>query len=69
MATTSTFQVEGMTCGHCISSVQSEVSAIAGVTAVDVDLATGRVTVTSDAAIDPDAVRAAVEDAGYELVT
>ncbi len=69
MATRSTFQVEGMTCGHCVSSVQSEVSAIAGVTAVDVDLATGRVTVTSDAAIDPDAVRAAVEGAGYELVT
>jgi copper ion binding protein len=69
MATTSTFQVEGMTCGHCVSSVRSEVSTIAGVRAVDVDLATGRVTVTSDAPIDPDAVRAAVDEAGYEVVT
>ena len=68
MATTSTFQVEGMTCGHCVSSVQSEVSTIEGVTAVDVDLATGQVTVTSDTPIDAAAVSAAVEEAGYEVV-
>lgn len=68
MATTSTFQVEGMTCGHCVSSVQSEVSTIEGVTAVDVDLATGQVTVTSDTPIDDNAVAAAVEEAGYEVV-
>jgi copper ion binding protein len=66
---TTTFQVEGMSCGHCVSSVQSEVSTIAGVTAVDVDLATGHVTVTSDVPIDADAVRAAVDEAGYEVVT
>jgi copper ion binding protein len=69
MATTSTFQVAGMTCGHCVSSVQSEVSSIDGVTDVDVDLATGRLTVTSDMPVDPDAVRSAVEEAGYEVVT
>ncbi len=69
MAITSTFQVEGMSCGHCVSSVQAEVSAIAGVSAVAVDLATGEVTVTSDAAIDGDAVRAAVEEAGYALTS
>jgi copper chaperone len=68
MATTSTFQVEGMSCGHCVNSVQSEVSTIEGVTAVDVDLATGQVTVTSDTPIDPDAVSVAVEEAGYEVV-
>jgi copper chaperone len=69
MATTSTFQVAGMTCGHCVSSVESEVSAIDGVQTVDVDLASGRLTVTSDTPVDPDAVRSAVEEAGYEVVT
>lgn len=68
MATTSTFQVQGMSCGHCVTSVQSEVSAVEGVTAVDVDLTTGQVTVTSETAIDPNAVSAAVEEAGYEVV-
>lgn len=68
MATTSTFQVQGMSCGHCASSVEAEVKAIDAVTAVDVDLATGQVTVTSDAPIDSAAVRAAVEEAGYEVV-
>lgn len=69
MATTSTFQVEGMTCGHCVSSVESEVSTVEGVTAVDVDLASGQVTVTSNTPIDAHAVSAAVEEAGYEVVT
>ncbi len=68
MATTSTFQVEGMTCAHCVTSVQTEVSTIDGVTAVDVDLATGQVTVTSNTQIDPNAVSVAVEEAGYEVV-
>lgn len=68
MATTSTFHVEGMSCGHCVNSVQSEVSTIDGVTAVDVDLATGQVTVTSETPIDTDAVTTAVEEAGYEVV-
>lgn len=68
MATTSTFQVQGMSCGHCVNSVQSEVSAIDGVTAVDVDLTTGQVTVTSDTPIDPNAVTSAVAEAGYEVV-
>lgn len=66
--TTSTFQVRGMSCSHCVGSVQAEVSAIAGVRSVDVDLATGRVSVASDAPIDAAAVRAAVEEAGYEVV-
>jgi copper ion binding protein len=68
MATTSTFQVAGMTCGHCVSSVRAEVSSIDGVTAVDVDLASGWLTVISDTPVDPDAVRSAVEEAGYEVV-
>lgn len=67
--TTATFRVDGMTCGHCVSSVQNEVSSIPGVTSVDVDLTAGHVTVTSDSSIDSDAVRSAVEEAGYEVVT
>lgn len=65
------FLVEGMTCGHCVSSVKEEVGAIAGVEAVEVVLKKGgasRVTVSSTGPLDPDAVRAAVEEAGYQLV-
>ena len=65
---TATFTVVGMTCGHCVTSVTEEVSAVAGVTAVDVDLASGGLTVTCEEPVDDDAVRAAVEEAGYELV-
>jgi copper ion binding protein len=65
---TSTYTVKGMTCGHCVNSVQTEVGALAGVNQVDVDLATGAVTVTSEQPLEVDAVRAAVEEAGYELV-
>jgi copper chaperone len=64
----STFTVKGMTCGHCVSSVTEEVSAISGVRQVGVDLSTGKVTITSDAPVAEDAVRAAVTEAGYELV-
>jgi copper ion binding protein len=64
----STYTVKGMTCGHCVSSVTEEVSQISGVQNVDVHLPTGKVTVTSDAPVSEDAVRAAVTEAGYELV-
>ncbi|MBG0831706.1 heavy-metal-associated domain-containing protein [Planomonospora sp. ID67723] len=66
---TTTYTVAGMTCGHCVSSVTEEVGAVPGVTGVDVDLAAGRVSVDSDGPIDPAAVAAAVEEAGYEVVT
>jgi len=52
---TSTYAVAGMTCEHCVRSVTEEVSEVPGVTAVEVDLAGGRVTVRGDA--DDDAVR------------
>ena len=65
--TIATYTVTGMTCGHCVSAVTEEVTQVPGVTAVDVDLASGRLTVTSDAPVDDDAVRAAVDEAGYEL--
>ncbi|WP_324273412.1 heavy-metal-associated domain-containing protein [Blastococcus brunescens] len=64
---TSTYSVVGMTCGHCVSAVTEEVSQVPGVTAVDVDLASGGLTITGDAPVDEDAVRAAVEEAGYEM--
>ena len=66
-ANKATYTVTGMTCAHCVSSVSSEVGQLAGVSAVDVDLATGSVTVTSDHPVDRDVVRAAVEEAGYAL--
>ena len=67
MSTTNTWTVTGMTCGHCVASVTEEVTEIDGVEKVDVDLATGAVTVTSTEPLEDDAVRAAVEEAGYQL--
>ena len=62
-----TYTVQGMTCGHCVSSVKEEVSEVAGVTNVEVDLATGLLTVDSDGPIDAAKIVAAVEEAGYEV--
>lgn len=64
------FLVTGMTCGHCVSSVTEEVGAIDGVESVEVVLKKGgasRVTVTAAGPIDAEAVRAAIEEAGYQL--
>jgi copper chaperone CopZ len=61
-----TYVVQGMTCSHCALSVREEVSEVAGVAAVDVDLASGRLSV-SGSGVDPRAVRAAVAEAGYEV--
>jgi copper ion binding protein len=67
--TTTTYQVKGMTCGHCVSAVSEELRRIDGVSDVEVDLATGNVVVSSEAPIEDEAVRAAVDEAGYEVVT
>jgi copper chaperone len=64
---TTTWSVTGMTCGHCVASVTEEVSQVPGVTAVEVELASGGLTVISEAPVDEAAVRAAVEEAGYEV--
>ncbi|QXC60627.1 cation transporter [Aquihabitans sp. G128] len=64
-----TYKVQGMTCGHCVNSVATEIRRIDGVTAVEVDLATGTVIVSSSGPIEDDTVRAAVDEAGYEVVT
>ncbi|WP_043619500.1 heavy-metal-associated domain-containing protein [Nonomuraea candida] len=65
---TATYTVKGMTCGHCVSSVKEEVGGVAGVTAVEVDLASGLLTVDSDGPVDAAEIVAAVEEAGYEVV-
>jgi copper chaperone CopZ len=57
-----------MTCDHCVLSVREEVGEIPGVTSVDVDLASGRMTITGQGYSD-EAVRAAVAEAGYEVVS
>ena len=66
--TTTTFTVQGMTCEHCVRAVTEEVSKIAGVTDVAVDLESGKVTLASEHPVDQEAVRSAVDEAGYELV-
>ena len=67
MSTTSTYTVTGMTCSHCVASVRDEVTKVDGVSAVDVELATGTVIVQSEGPVDRAAVVAAVEEAGYEV--
>lgn len=64
---TSTYTVTGMTCGHCVGSVQKEIGKIDGVTSVDVDLASGLVKIDSAAELADADVIAAVDEAGYEV--
>ena len=61
-----TYTVQGMTCEHCRASVTEEVAEVDGVTAVDVDLSSGRLTVAGDV-LDDAAIRDAVAEAGYEV--
>ena len=65
--TTTTYQVTGMTCDHCVRAVTTELVLLAGVRSVDVDLEQGAVTVTSDGPLDLDQVRQAIDEAGYAL--
>ena len=67
MSTTEEFTVTGMTCGHCVAAVKEEVSKLPGVTGVDVDLATGAVTVESASGVDRDQFVAAIDEAGYAV--
>ena len=63
-----TINVSGMTCGHCVSAVTMELSLLPSVTEVDVDLESGQVTITSDAALEQAQLATAIDEAGYELV-
>ncbi|MEY2964787.1 MAG: heavy-metal-associated domain-containing protein [Candidatus Nanopelagicales bacterium] len=67
MITTTTYRVSGMTCDHCVRAVTTELVLLPGVRSVDVDLAEGAVTVTSDGPLDLEDVREAVDEAGYAL--
>jgi copper chaperone len=67
MSQTVTYTVPGMSCDHCKHAVTSELSAVAGVADVDVDLGTKLVKVTGED-LDDKALRAAIEEAGYEAV-
>lgn len=70
MSHTTVVDVLGMTCGHCIKAVTREVSALGGVRDVHVVLRPDRpstVTVASDRALDEDALRTAVDEAGYQV--
>ncbi|MFE1315405.1 MULTISPECIES: heavy-metal-associated domain-containing protein [unclassified Streptomyces] len=64
---TAVYKVTGMSCGHCEGSVSSEISQIPGVSSVKAVASTGEVTVVSEAPLDDEAVRAAVDEAGFEL--
>ncbi|MCX7522254.1 heavy metal-associated domain-containing protein [Microbacterium sp. STN6] len=66
--TTTEFTVTGMSCGHCERAIRDEVTAVPGVTGVEVSAATGTLQVTSDVAVDDRAVLAAVDEAGYSAV-
>lgn len=69
MATTRTITVTGMTCGHCVAAVQGQIGKLPGVTGVEVDLGSGRVTIESDAPVADADVAAAVDEAGYEVAS
>ncbi|MFF3844595.1 heavy-metal-associated domain-containing protein [Streptomyces sp. NPDC002328] len=65
---TTVFKVSGMSCGHCEGAVSGEISELPGVSSVQAVASSGEVTVVSAAALDEEAVRAAVDEAGFELV-
>ncbi|NYI08183.1 heavy-metal-associated domain-containing protein [Allostreptomyces psammosilenae] len=67
-AETTTYRIEGMTCGHCANAVTTELSALDAVATVEVDVAAGTATVTSSGPLPEQAVREAVDEAGYTLV-
>jgi copper ion binding protein len=66
---TETYSVTGMTCEHCIRAISAEVGAVPGVTAVDVDLTVGKVTISSEQPVSVANIREAVEEAGYSLAS
>ncbi len=69
--TTTTITITGMTCGHCVSAVKSELSDLAGVGSVDVDLVNGGAStavISSEGPLDPASIDDAVAEAGYTVV-
>ncbi|MFJ9777494.1 heavy-metal-associated domain-containing protein [Kitasatospora sp. NPDC101157] len=68
MSSTITYTVSGMSCGHCEKAISEELSTLAGVTDVAADAQAGTVTVSSAAPLEEEQIRAAIDEAGYELV-
>lgn len=64
---TTSHTVVGMTCEHCVRAVTEEVGSLDGVIGVEVDLASGRVTVESEQPVEDAAFAEAVAEAGYEV--
>ena len=69
MSVETTLEVVGMTCGHCVTAVRDELLTLDGARDVRVELDSGRAHVISDGPLDPDAVAAAIDEAGYELAS
>ena len=69
MSVTSEYSVSGMHCHHCVSSVTEEVSTVSGVTDVKVDLDSGQLIVISDTELPFESIEAAVDEAGYSVLT
>ena len=67
MAETVLYVVPGMTCDHCVNAVRGELSSVAGVAGVEIDLGTKAVRVSGEG-LDDAALRAAIENAGYEAL-
>ena len=65
MSETMTYTVSAMHCGHCKAAVTEEVAGVPGVESVDVDLET-RLVVVRGEGLDDAAIRAAIDEAGYE---
>ncbi|MGW0705256.1 heavy-metal-associated domain-containing protein [Streptomyces sp. NPDC002643] len=65
---TAVYKVSGMSCGHCEGAVSGEISQLDGVSSVKAVASSGEVTVVSAAPLDEEAVRSAVDEAGFELV-
>ncbi|MEV0582574.1 heavy metal-associated domain-containing protein [Nonomuraea sp. NPDC050310] len=66
--TTATYKVTGMTCNGCATKVKNQITTVAGVSNVDIELATGHVTVTTDSTVDNAVIVDAIEETGYEAV-
>ena len=64
-----TYTVSGMTCTGCANNVSKQIRTVEGVTGVEIDVASGTVAVSSAAPLETADVRAAVEKAGYQLVS
>lgn len=63
-----TLNVQGMSCGHCVNTVEKNVGALAGVEQVKVNLAEGLVDVAfDDAQVSLDQIKETIDDQGYEV--